>query len=62
MLKNEIQEPAVKTVSLKMPYPLYKKMRRMLMEQDATMSEVLRGFAARYVMEHEGGEKYSTRR
>ena len=62
MPKNEIQEPAVKTVSLKMPYPLYKKMRRVLVEQGATMSEILRGLAARYVMEHRGGEKYSTRR
>ncbi len=57
MLKNEIQEPAVKTVSLKMPYPLYRKMRRVLAEQDATMSEILRGLAAQYVMEHEGDDE-----
>lgn len=56
MLKNEIQEPAVKTVSLKMPYPLYREMRRVLIEQNANMSEILRGLAARYVVEHRGGE------
>lgn len=61
-LKSEIQEPDIKLVTFKMPYPLYKEMRHMLIEQNATMSETMRGMAARYVMEHRGGEKYSTRR
>lgn len=56
-LKNETQEPSTRLVTFNMPYPLYKEMRHMLIEQNATMSEILRGLAARYVVEHRGGEK-----
>lgn len=56
-MKNETQEPSTRLVTFNMPYPLYKEMRHMLIEQNATMSEILRGLAARYVVEHRGGEK-----